>query len=36
MHFTKKNASEKRKDLVKSLKEKKLLRFPGAYTPLCA
>jgi methylisocitrate lyase len=36
MHFTKKNASEKRKDLVKSLKEKKLLRFPGAYNPLCA
>ncbi len=36
MHFTKKNASEKRKDLVNSLKEKKLLRFPGAYNPLCA
>ena len=36
MHFTKKNAGEKRKDLVNNLKEKKLLRFPGAYNPLCA
>ncbi len=36
MHFTKKNAKEKRKDFVNSLKEKKLLRFPGAYNPLCA
>ncbi len=36
MHFTKKNAGEKRKDFVDSLKEKKLLRFPGAYNPLCA
>ena len=36
MHFTKKNAREKRKDFVKDLKEKKLLRFPGAYNPLCA
>ena len=36
MHFTKKNTSEKRKDFVKKLKEKKLLRFPGAYNPLCA
>ena len=36
MHFTKKNAGEKRKDFVNSLKEKKLLRFPGAYNPLCA
>ena len=36
MHFTKKNAEEKRKDFVNSLKEKKLLRFPGAYNPLCA
>ena len=36
MHFTKKNAGEKRKDFVKNLKEKKLLRFPGAYNPLCA
>ena len=36
MHFTKKNAGEKRKDLVNNLREKKLLRFPGAYNPLCA
>ena len=36
MHFTKKNAGEKRKDFVNSLKEKELLRFPGAYNPLCA
>ena len=36
MHFTKRNAGEKRKDFVKNLKEKKLLRFPGAYNPLCA
>ena len=36
MHFTKKNAGEKRKDFVDNLKEKKLLRFPGAYNPLCA
>ena len=36
MHFTKKNANEKRKDLINSLYEKKLLRFPGAYNPLCA
>ena len=36
MHFTKKNSSEKRKDLVSSLKKNKLLRFPGAYNPLCA
>ena len=36
MHFTKKNAQEKRKDFVNNLKEKKLLRFPGAYNPLCA
>ncbi len=36
MHFTKKNAGEKRKDLINNLKEKKLLRFPGAYNPLCA
>ena len=36
MHFTKKNAGEKRKDFVNNLKEKKLLRFPGAYNPLCA
>ena len=36
MHFTKKNAGEKRKDFVNNLEEKKLLRFPGAYNPLCA
>ena len=36
MHFTKKNAEEKRSDFVKSLKTGKLLRFPGAYNPLCA
>tara|TARA_B100001996_G_scaffold229372_1_gene176815 strand:- start:2348 stop:3244 length:897 start_codon:yes stop_codon:yes gene_type:complete len=36
MHFTKKNSSEKRKDFVNSLKKNKLLRFPGAYNPLCA
>ena len=36
MHFTKKNASEKRSDFVNALKSKKLLRFPGAYNPLCA
>ena len=36
MHFTKKTVSVKRLDLIKSLKSKKLLRFPGAYNPLCA
>ena len=36
MHFTKKNVSEKRSDFVNALKSKKLLRFPGAYNPLCA
>ena len=36
MHFTEKNVEEKRKDFVSNLKEKKLLRFPGAYNPLCA
>ena len=36
MHFTKKKVSEKRSDLIKNLKSKKLLRFPGAYNPLCA
>ena len=36
MHFTKKNNSEKRIDLINKLKSKKLLRFPGAYNPLCA
>ena len=36
MHFTKKNSSEKRLELIKNLQSKKLLRFPGAYNPLCA
>ena len=36
MHFTKKTVSEKRLDFVKELRSKKLLRFPGAYNPLCA
>ncbi len=36
MHFTKKTVSEKRSDFSKKLKSKKLLRFPGAYNPLCA
>ena len=36
MHFTKKKVSEKRSDLIKKLQSNKLLRFPGAYNPLCA
>ena len=36
MHFTKKNALEKRLNFVESLKSGKLLRFPGAYNPLSA
>ena len=36
MHFTKKDNKEKRLDFIKKLKNKKLLRFPGAYNPLCA
>ena len=36
MHFTKKNSSEKRIELKKKLKKKKILRFPGAYNPLAA
>ena len=36
MHFTKKKIEEKRLDLVKALESKKLLRFTGAYNPLCA
>jgi len=36
MHFTKKTASEKRLNFVQKLQSKKLLRFPGAYNPLCA
>jgi methylisocitrate lyase len=36
MHFTKKTSLEKRINFVKKLQTKKLLRFPGAYNPLCA
>tara|TARA_Y100000591_G_C21834005_1_gene701392 strand:+ start:326 stop:1222 length:897 start_codon:yes stop_codon:yes gene_type:complete len=36
MHFTKKTVLEKRSNLKKLLNSKKLLRFPGAYNPLCA
>ena len=36
MHFTKKNSSEKRIDFKNNLKNKKILRFPGAYNPLTA
>tara|TARA_A100001015_G_scaffold193024_1_gene215139 strand:- start:172 stop:555 length:384 start_codon:yes stop_codon:yes gene_type:complete len=36
MHFTKKTVAEKRSDLIKRLQSKRLLRFPGAYNPLCA
>jgi methylisocitrate lyase len=36
MHFTKKNASEKRSNFTEALKSGKLLRFPGAYNPLSA
>ena len=36
MHFTKKTISEKRSIFIQKLKTKKLLRFPGAYNPLCA
>jgi methylisocitrate lyase len=36
MHFTKKTVAEKRKDFIKKLQSNKLLRFPGAYNPLCA
>ena len=36
MHFTKKSVFEKRLSFVKELQSKKLLRFPGAYNPLCA
>ena len=36
MHFTKKNYSEKRIDFKNNLKNKKILRFPGAYNPLTA
>ena len=36
MHFTNKTVLEKRSDFIKKLQSKKLLRFPGAYNPLCA
>ncbi len=36
MHFTKKNSSEKRIELKNKLKNKNILRFPGAYNPLAA
>ena len=36
MHFTKKNASEKRISFINALESGKLLRFPGAYNPLSA
>ena len=36
MHFTKKTVSEKRLNFITELRSKKLLRFPGAYNPLCA
>ena len=36
MNFTKKNSSEKRKELKNKLNSKKLLKFPGAYNPLTA
>ena len=36
MHFTKKNSSEKRIDFKNKLKNKKILRFPGAYNPITA
>ena len=36
MYFTKKNFKEKRSYFLNQLKTKKLLRFPGAYNPLCA
>ena len=35
MNFTKKTVLEKRSDL-KTFEFQKLLRFPGAYNPLCA
>ena len=36
MHFLKKTPQEKRLDFKNKLKSKNLLRFPGAYNPLCA
>ena len=36
MHFTKRNSSEKRIELKNRLKKQKILKFPGAYSPLTA
>ena len=36
MHFVKKKTKEKRKDFIRKLKSKKILRVPGAYNPLTA
>ncbi len=36
MHFTKKSFAQKREELKKKLKKKKILKFPGAYNPLTA
>ena len=36
MHFTKKTVSVKKSEFIQKLQSKKLLRFPGAYNPLCA
>jgi len=36
MHFTKKNSSQKRVELINKLKKQKILKFPGAYNPLTA
>ncbi len=36
MHFTKKNSSKKREDLINKIKKNKILKFPGAYNPLSA
>ena len=36
MHFTKKNSFQKREELKNKLKDKKILKFPGAYNALSA
>ena len=36
MHFTKKNPAQKRLSLINNIKNKKILKFPGAYNPLTA
>ncbi len=36
MHFVKKKPEEKREEFDKKLKSKKILRVPGAYSPLTA